>query len=120
MCVCSFSVFFSSSLVMPLPYQSQEESLQRTIAIQKENERQLVQRNRVLSGKLKAEQEECRRLRLCMGYKEQQYSHEVKKKDREYTRLKERLGQVCQVSGPSVVAEGGMVVVPPPFTCNMG
>ena len=31
----------------------------------------------------------------------------------------EREARTGMVSGPSVVAEGGMVVVPPPFTCNM-
>ena len=72
----------------------QEENLERTIAIQKEKARQLIQRNKSLTAKLKSEQEETRRLRLCMNHKDQQYSHDIKKRDNEYTRLKDRLGQV--------------------------
>lgn len=73
---------------------TQEDNLERTIARQKEKERQLIQRNKALTGKLKLEQEETRRLRLCMNHKDQQYLHDIKKRDNEYTRLKERLGQL--------------------------
>ena len=62
--------------------------------MQKEADRQLSLRNRTLSAKLKIEKEEVRRLQQCQLYEEQKYLHKVKRKDREYQRLKDRLGQV--------------------------
>lgn len=76
--------------------QAELEESEKMIAKLKEKERQLSLRNKSLSGQLKAEEEECRKLRHHMTHKEQQYTHERKKRDREYTRLNERLGQVCQ------------------------
>ena len=62
--------------------------------MQKEAERQLSLRNRSLSAKLKIEREEVRRLQQCQHYEEQKYLHSIKRKDREYVRLKDRLGEV--------------------------
>ena len=75
--------------------QAELEDSEKMIAKVKEKERQVSLRNKSLSGQLKAEEEECRKLRHHMNLKEQQYIHERKKRDREYTRLNERLGQVC-------------------------
>ena len=47
-----------------------------------------------MSGQLKVEQEECQKLRYRMNHKEQQYLHDMKRKDKEFHRLNERLGQV--------------------------
>lgn len=64
------------------------------MASTKEKERQLSKRNKSLSAQLKGEQEDCRRLRLQMQHKDVQYAHEMRKRDRESGRLKDRLGQV--------------------------
>ena len=72
----------------------EEKTLQKCILLHKEKERQLTQRNKTLSTKLKIEKEEVRRLQHTQHYEEQKYLHNIKKKDREYTRLKDRLGEV--------------------------
>ena len=42
-----------------------------------------------------------RRLKLSLQYKETQHSHESKKREKEYERLKQKLGQVCLYMSPS-------------------
>lgn len=74
--------------------QNDVEHLERELASSKEKERQLSQRNKSLSAQLKGEQEDCRRLRLQMQHKDVQHTHEMRKRDRESGRLKDRLGQV--------------------------
>ena len=51
-------------------------------------------KNKSLTAKLRVECEEGRRLKAAMQSKTQQYCHDLKRKDREYDRLKDRLGQV--------------------------
>lgn len=53
----------------------------------------LNQQNKALAANLKAEQEQVKRNKQSMTHRSSQYSHELKRKDQEYERLKERLGQ---------------------------
>ena len=41
-----------------------------------------------------------RRLKTSMQYKEAQHSHEMRKREKEYSRLKVKLGQVCTAPSP--------------------
>ena len=50
-----------------------------------------------------------KRLKLSMQHRETQFIHDTRKKEREYNRLKERLGQVAD--GACVVVISGMCTV---------
>ena len=91
----------------------------REVANLQERERQLNIKIKSLSSKLRAEQDEVwgnmaqrkarlplspplplspfpqvRRLKASIQYKEVQHSHEMRKREKEYSRLKQKLGQV--------------------------
>ncbi|XP_013415215.1 afadin- and alpha-actinin-binding protein B [Lingula anatina] len=70
------------------------EQYEREISQSQERERQLVSKNKVLSKKVKAEKEEVKKLQSALSHKDVQYKHEVKKKERELNRLKDRLNQL--------------------------
>ena len=74
--------------------QSDLEGAESEIISLRERERQLRIKNKSLATKLRVECEEGKKLRLCMQSKTHQYCHDLKRKDREYERLKDRLGQV--------------------------
>ncbi|KAK2176495.1 hypothetical protein NP493_659g01066 [Ridgeia piscesae] len=67
---------------------------ERELMQQQEKDRQLTNKNKLLSTKLKAEKDEVRRLQSVMQHRDVQYQHEQRKGDREMTRLKDRLHQL--------------------------
>ncbi|XP_064605770.1 afadin- and alpha-actinin-binding protein B-like [Liolophura sinensis] len=67
---------------------------QRQCAQCQEKERQQSAKNRTLTAKLKSEKEEVKRLKSVMTSRDLQYKHDLKKKEREANKLKERLHQV--------------------------
>jgi X breakpoint 2-interacting protein len=66
----------------------------KELATSQEKERQLNIKIKSLSAKLRTEQDEVRRLKTSMQYKEAQHSHEMRKREKEYSRLKVKLGQL--------------------------
>jgi X breakpoint 2-interacting protein len=85
------------------------EELEKEVASVSEKERQALKKLKSVSSKLRAEQDEMRRLKLSMQHKETQFSHDVRKKEREYSRLRERLGQL--VSDKSQERRLGMEIL---------
>jgi X breakpoint 2-interacting protein len=69
------------------------EGSERRVKEHQEKERQVGLRNKSLTVQLKVKEEECRKIKLNMNHKEQQYLHDMKKREREYYRINERLGQ---------------------------
>lgn len=84
--------------------------MEKNLGQLEEKQRQLVMRNKSLSGQLKVEQEECVKLRCRMSHKEQQYLHDVKKREREYQRLNDRLGQVVCGGSVSIIIFNSLLV----------
>ncbi|XP_065904369.1 afadin- and alpha-actinin-binding protein-like isoform X2 [Dysidea avara] len=76
------------------------EASQSEVAMLVEKERQVNKKMNALSAKLKAEEEESRRSQSRWQHKETKFSHEIKKKEQEYLRLKERLLQVTSGRNP--------------------
>ena len=68
-------------------------SKERAIATVEDQVRQLSAKTKSLSSNLRTEQEEVRRLKLSAQYRETQYSHENKKKEKELEKLKNKLSQ---------------------------
>ncbi|KAI0220615.1 Afadin- and alpha-actinin-binding protein A [Lamellibrachia satsuma] len=82
---------------LQLMHERLKESLrqyERELMQQQEKDRQLTNKNKLLSTKLKAEKDEVRRLQSVMQHRDVQYQHERRKCDREMTRQKERLHQL--------------------------
>ncbi|CAH1775353.1 unnamed protein product, partial [Owenia fusiformis] len=67
---------------------------QRDIAGLQEKERQLVNKNKLLTSKLKAEKDEVKRLQSVILSRDSQYKHEMKKREKEINKLKERMHQL--------------------------
>ena len=70
------------------------EQNERELAQQQERERQLSNKNKALTSKLKNEKEEVKRLQSSIAHRDAQYRHDVKKRERELGKLKERVHQL--------------------------
>ncbi|XP_048395621.1 synovial sarcoma, X breakpoint 2 interacting protein a isoform X2 [Stegostoma tigrinum] len=70
-----------------------ELSRREVVALQ-EKDRQLQLKNRTLHGLLKNEKEETQKLQNIIASRATQYNHDLKRKEREYNKLKERLHQL--------------------------
>ncbi|XP_060685994.1 synovial sarcoma, X breakpoint 2 interacting protein a isoform X1 [Hemiscyllium ocellatum] len=70
-----------------------ELSRREVVALQ-EKDRQLQLKNRTLHGLLKNEKEEIQKLQNIIASRATQYNHDLKRKEREYNKLKERLHQL--------------------------
>ena len=64
---------------------------ERDLAQQQERERQVTNKNRTLSARLKEERDEVRRLQSSIAHRDAQHRHDAKKRERELTKLKERV-----------------------------
>ncbi|XP_074642695.1 afadin- and alpha-actinin-binding protein-like [Tubulanus polymorphus] len=69
------------------------EQCERDLQTKKEKERQLGLKVKQLTSKLKSEKEEVKRLNSVMHHRNVQYQHELKKKEREALKIKDRLHQ---------------------------
>ncbi|XP_059839710.1 synovial sarcoma, X breakpoint 2 interacting protein a isoform X3 [Hypanus sabinus] len=72
----------------------QLESSRREVASFQEKDRQLQLKNRALHNLLKNEKEEIQKLQNIIASRATQYNHDLKRKEREYNKLKERLHQL--------------------------
>ncbi|XP_025110666.1 afadin- and alpha-actinin-binding protein B-like isoform X3 [Pomacea canaliculata] len=72
----------------------QHQALDKALAQETEKLRQLTSQHKVISCKLKTEKEEVKCLQSIMHHKDLQFKHELKKKEREMNRLKDRLHQL--------------------------
>ncbi|XP_077981248.1 afadin- and alpha-actinin-binding protein A-like [Glandiceps talaboti] len=70
------------------------EQSQRDIAALCEKERQLKNKNKSLSNKVKVGKEELRKLEGVLKQRDTHFKHEIKKKEREINKLKERVHQL--------------------------
>ncbi|XP_064625016.1 afadin- and alpha-actinin-binding protein B-like [Lineus longissimus] len=66
---------------------------EREIGRFEEKERQVLNKNKSLVNKLKAEKDEVKRLLSVIAHRDAQFKHDQKKKEREINKLKERLHQ---------------------------
>ena len=64
---------------------------ERDLAQQQERERQVLAKNRALSARLKEERDEVKRLQSSIAHRDAQHRHDLKKRERELTKLKERV-----------------------------
>ncbi|XP_076462447.1 afadin- and alpha-actinin-binding protein B-like [Babylonia areolata] len=78
----------------------QQEAVERSLAQEKEKLRQLSARHKTTSGKLKAEKDEVKCLQSVIHHKELQFKHELKKKEKELNKLKDRLHQLLMDKNP--------------------
>lgn len=72
----------------------QLESSRREVVSCQEKDRQLQLKNRALHSLLKNEKEEIQKLQSIIASRATQYNHDLKRKEREYNKLKERLHQL--------------------------
>ncbi|XP_051867972.1 synovial sarcoma, X breakpoint 2 interacting protein a isoform X2 [Pristis pectinata] len=72
----------------------QLESSRREVVSFQEKDRQLQLKNRALHNLLKNEKEEIQKLQNIIASRATQYNHDLKRKEREYNKLKERLHQL--------------------------
>ncbi|XP_078264237.1 afadin- and alpha-actinin-binding protein A-like isoform X2 [Rhinoraja longicauda] len=72
----------------------QLESSRREVVAFQEKDRQLELKNRALHNLLKNEKEEIQKLQSIIASRATQYNHDLKRKEREYNKLKERLHQL--------------------------
>ncbi|KAL8598571.1 hypothetical protein ACOMHN_051359 [Nucella lapillus] len=78
----------------------QQEALERTLAQEREKLRQLSNRHKATNSKLKAEKDEVKCLQSVIHHKEIQFKHELKKKEKEANKLKDRLHQLLMDKNP--------------------
>ncbi|XP_059151741.1 afadin- and alpha-actinin-binding protein-like, partial [Physella acuta] len=78
----------------------QQEQTDRELGQEREKLRQLNEKYKQVFIKLKAEQEDVKRLKAVLQSKEVHYKHELKKKEREVNKLKERLNQLLSDKAP--------------------
>ncbi|XP_078075125.1 synovial sarcoma, X breakpoint 2 interacting protein a isoform X3 [Mustelus asterias] len=72
----------------------QLELSRREVVTLQEKDRQLQLKNRTLHNLLKNEKEEIQKLQNIIASRATQYNHDLKRKEREYNKLKERLHQL--------------------------
>ncbi|KAK3090643.1 hypothetical protein FSP39_013337 [Pinctada imbricata] len=77
------------------------EKVKREVCREQEKSRQLVVKQKSLSVKLKAEKDEVKRLQLVLRDRDAQYKHELKKKERESNKLKEKIHQLLADKTPN-------------------
>ncbi|XP_042191122.1 afadin- and alpha-actinin-binding protein A isoform X2 [Callorhinchus milii] len=77
-----------------LKLKDQLESSHREVKSFQEKDRQLQLKNRSLHSLLKSEKEEIQKLQNIIASRATQYNHDMKRKEREYNKLKERLHQL--------------------------
>lgn len=67
---------------------------EKSVKILQEKERQLLDQNKCLQQKLKSDKDELKKLTLFHQQREAQYEHDIRKRERETAKLKERLNQL--------------------------
>ncbi|KAK7100327.1 afadin- and alpha-actinin-binding protein B-like [Littorina saxatilis] len=77
-----------------------QEELERTLSQETEKLRQLSSRHKITSSKVKADKDEIKCLQSVMQHKDLQFKHELKKKEKEVNKLKDRLHQMLMDKNP--------------------
>lgn len=85
------------------------EANERELAAKGEAERQLLTKSDLLSSRLKMATEENRRLEATGRDRDTQYRHELRKKEREAGKLKERLHALLADRSKKVTGRPGLV-----------
>ncbi|XP_052075750.1 afadin- and alpha-actinin-binding protein B-like isoform X2 [Mytilus californianus] len=86
---------------MNMRFKTENEKLDKENGREQEKYRQLVNKQKTLSSKLKAEREEVKRLQSIIKDRDAQFKHELKKKEREINKLKEKLHQLISDKTPN-------------------
>lgn len=80
---------------------TEKEKLLRDMCVEQENSRQLLVKHKTNTAKLKSEKEEVKRLLSVIRDQDTQYKHDLKKKERESNKLKERIHQLLADKTPN-------------------
>ncbi|XP_062617225.1 afadin- and alpha-actinin-binding protein-like [Saccostrea cucullata] len=80
---------------------TEKEKLVREISVEQEKSRQLMVKHKTSTTKLKSEKEEVKRLTSVIKDRDTQYKHDLKKKERECNKLKERIHQLLADKTPN-------------------
>lgn len=80
---------------------TEKEKLLRDMCVEQENSRQLLVKHKTNTAKLKSEKEEVKRLLSVIRDRDTQYKHDLKKKERESNKLKERIHQLLADKTPN-------------------
>ncbi|XP_048762677.2 afadin- and alpha-actinin-binding protein-like [Ostrea edulis] len=80
---------------------TEREKLLRDVYVEQEKSRQLLVKHKASTGKLKSEKEEVKRLLSVNKDKDIQFKHDLRKKERECNKLKERIHQLLADKTPS-------------------
>lgn len=80
---------------------TEKEKLLRDMCVEQEKSRQLLVKHKTNSSKLKSEKEEVKRLLSVIRDRDTQYKHDLKKKERESNKLKERIHQLLADKTPN-------------------
>nr|XP_022317961.1 afadin- and alpha-actinin-binding protein-like isoform X2 [Crassostrea virginica] len=80
---------------------TEREKLMREVCVEQEKSRQLLVKHKTTLAKLKSEKEEAKRLQSVIKDRDTQYRHDLKKKERECNKLKERIHQLLADKTPN-------------------
>lgn len=82
-------------------FKTENEKLDKENGREQEKYRQLINKQKALSSKFKTEREEIKRLQSIIKDRDAQFKHELKKKEREVNKLKEKLHQLISDKTPN-------------------
>lgn len=80
---------------------TEKEKLLRDVCVEQEKSRQLLVKHKTTTAKLKSEKEEVKRLLSVIRDRDTQYKHDLRKKEREGNKLKERIHQLLADKTPN-------------------
>ncbi|KAG1654940.1 Afadin- and alpha-actinin-binding protein B [Nymphon striatum] len=92
------------------------ESFEKTIASMQEKDQQLSEKSKATAAKLKLEKEENRKLQAVIQQRDTQFNHELRKKEREFEKLKDKLNR--QLIGKSSLRARGIELSEPLIRAN--
>ncbi|KAG1691836.1 Afadin- and alpha-actinin-binding protein B [Nymphon striatum] len=92
------------------------ESFEKTIASMQEKDQQLSEKSKATAVKLKLEKEENRKLQAVIQQRDTQFNHELRKKEREFEKLKDKLNR--QLIGKSSLRARGIELSEPLIRAN--